>query len=373
MEILVVGAGIAGCTAAALLGWADHRVTLVEHDPAVREGGSPVHVRGGALPIAERLGIAGLLREAETGVDRAEFVDPRGTVRATARLRTSGDDVEIGRAELNRLLLEQVHRVAQVVSGDGPRTLTELPDGIEVGFERGRPERYDLVVGADGQHSQVRRLGFGRETAYVTPTGIMIGAVPLGPEFVASPRVVRTSHTPGATTIIHPAGGHPVGVVIVREEEPDVADDPALQPSREERMAILEKRIGRRMRPWHGTDILEAVRRSPDAYLDSIGRVEMASWSRGRVVLLGDAACGLTLLGDSGSVAMTGAGRLVDALSRLDRPGDLAQALGYYERAHRPEVEHHLHGVEKATTRLLPMTRRAIRHRHRAVRFTRRV
>ena len=68
----------------------------MERDSRQRSSGSPVDVRGAALPAVDRLGITDALRKADTGVAHVEFVDERGRRRARAAMRrNSAMDVEI--------------------------------------------------------------------------------------------------------------------------------------------------------------------------------------------------------------------------------------------------------------------------------------
>lgn len=371
MDILVVGAGLAGSAVAALLGWADHRVTLVEKAPEPRAGGSPVDVRGTAVHVLEILGLAGLARQADTGVRRVEFVDPDGRVRARARLRRREGEIEIARGDLNRLLLEQATTLANVVYDDAPRTLADLPDGVEVGFERGRRARFDLVVGADGQHSAVRRLAFGPESAYLTELGLAIVTVPVDPALVTSEQAVRICNVPDAMASVHPAGGRPIGALVHRTRGRNVTDDPNRRRGLTERLDDLQAHY--RDAGRLGAQLLTAAREARQVYADDLCRVDTPSWSSGRVVLLGDSAAGATILGEGASMALAGAGRLVDALTAMERPGELARALSAYEHDHRPEVEHHQRGLHRAIDMLVPRTAGAITRRNWLVRLSRRI
>lgn len=171
-RILIVGAGIGGAAAAAFLGRAGHQVTLVERDASTRSSGSPVDVRGSALRWVERLGIASQLRHVDTGVRRIAFLDAQGQVRARAILRPpASPDIEVSRSDLGRVLLAQAAQSVELVHEDGPAMITANGGGADVTFESGAESSFDLVIGADGQHSTVRRLVFGPEADYTRPLG----------------------------------------------------------------------------------------------------------------------------------------------------------------------------------------------------------
>lgn len=76
---------------------------------------------------------------------------------------------------------------------------------------------------------------------------------------------------------------------------------------------------------------------APDLYFDLLAQVRMDSWSRGRVVLLGDAAaCPTPMAGMGTSIAVTGAYTLAGELRAAG--GDYASAFKRYEAAMRPFV-----------------------------------
>ena len=64
--------------------------------------------------------------------------------------------------------------VAENVMADGPVRLASDAGGVDVTFKSGSESRYEVVVGADGQHSTVRRLAFGPESEYSRPLGLGI-------------------------------------------------------------------------------------------------------------------------------------------------------------------------------------------------------
>lgn len=361
-SILIVGAGIAGSTVAALLGRAGHRVTLVERDDRRRTSGSPVDVRGAALPVVDRLGITDALRESDTGVAHVEFVDDRGRCRARAAMRRdSARDVEISRSALNQVLSDSAADVADFVHADSPTHLEADASGVDVTFESGRRSRFDLVVGADGQHSTVRRLAFGPEAQYASPLGLAIATVPVDARLVSPPDVVRVCNIPEASLSVHPAGGHPGAAFIFRTDTGRPRDRDRQQRELEQRYAGFG---------WLAAELLVAAREADDLYYDTVDRVSVPSWSRERVVLLGDAASSITILGEGASMALAGAGALADAIAGTD---DVDVAVAAYERDHRPRVTTAQRGASYGAAALVPRTARGIALRNLLVRVARRV
>jgi 2-polyprenyl-6-methoxyphenol hydroxylase-like FAD-dependent oxidoreductase len=178
-----------------------------------------------------------------------------------------------------------------------------------VAFESGRQSRFDLVVGTDGQHSTIRQLAFGPESQYARPLGLAIATAPVDPALVSAPDVVQICNVAGACMTVHPAGGQPGVAFIFRTD----AERPT---ERDGQHRELEGRYAGR--GWHSAELLAAARDAEDLYFDTVNRVSLPSWSRGRVVLLGDSASSITILGEGCSMAIAGAGSLANALTGTD-------------------------------------------------------
>jgi 2-polyprenyl-6-methoxyphenol hydroxylase-like FAD-dependent oxidoreductase len=87
------------------------------------------------------------------------------------RALTGGRFVTLGRSDLSRLLFDKVSDVTETILGDEILPLQEHPDAVEVQFRSGQTRRFGLVIGADGLHSNVRRLMFGSQDRFETHLG----------------------------------------------------------------------------------------------------------------------------------------------------------------------------------------------------------
>jgi 2-polyprenyl-6-methoxyphenol hydroxylase-like FAD-dependent oxidoreductase len=366
--VLVSGAGVAGATLAYWLARAGYQVTVVERSAGQRSSGNPVDVRGQAVDIAERMGVLPRLREAASDVSHLTFVDARG--RRVARVPMSafqggaGDrEVEVPRADLAATLLDAGRDGAEFLWDDTVTELAQDPDGADVAFAHAPPRRFDLVLGADGLHSAVRRLAFGPEDGFIRHMGMYVATLrvdePYGP-----PREVVLYNTPGRAVTVHPAGGRAIAAFMFRR---------AAVPDFDHRDTDRHRRLIAEAYPdrgWRLPDLLERVRTSDDLYFDAVSQVRMPRWSAGRVALVGDAASCLSLFGDGSTLAMTGAHTLAAALA--DRSGDcapdLAAAFARYESEHRAVVAPKLNGYRSASALLLPASRAGIVARNAAVR-----
>jgi 2-polyprenyl-6-methoxyphenol hydroxylase-like FAD-dependent oxidoreductase len=169
-DVLIVGAGVAGPTLAYWLARFGFRPTVVERAAALRTGSHPIDLWGSAVDVVEQIGILPALEAARTQNDWGETISPGHQPVAfdLSQLAVSLADrhVEVLRGELVSRLYEQTTDAVEYLFGTTITGLEELPDGVAVTFAHGPPRRFALVVGADGLHSQVRRLTFGEEGAF---------------------------------------------------------------------------------------------------------------------------------------------------------------------------------------------------------------
>ena len=346
LDVLIVGAGIAGATLACLLGRGGHRVTVAELDQGVRSSGNPVDVRGEAYDVVDELGVLARLRAAATAVDRVLFVDGAGRPVGGLRTQRRPDRAfEISRSDLSGVLTEAARGVADFRFGETVTSMESDPSGVEVRFRHAEPARFDLVVGADGLHSTVRRIAFGPEERFVRPFGLYVAGCPF-PDPSADPSVVTVHNEPGRSAAIHPGTGRPVAALIFRSEASVAPGD---------RLSVTD--LLRRTYAdggWRDHELVQAFAAAPDVYFDQVSRVDVPSWSTGRVTLLGDAASCVSLFGEGSSSAIVGARTLARALAT---PEDLTAATTRYERRHRRQVRggHRLAPV--AAHLLVPRTR----------------
>jgi hypothetical protein len=80
-------------------------------------------------------------------------------------------EIEIMRGNLSRILYDATRDYTEYLFDNQIAGLTEEGDGVKVTFARGTVRRFDIVVGADGLHSGVRRLAFGPEQEFVRHLG----------------------------------------------------------------------------------------------------------------------------------------------------------------------------------------------------------
>jgi len=354
--VLISGAGVAGPTVAYWLARYGFRPTVVERAQGVRSSGNPVDVRGPALPVAEAMGIVPSLREAATSATAMSVLAASG--RQIARIampaanrgpdRDDAGEVELPRGDLAAALFRAARDDAEFLFDDTVVALDQDGGGVDVTFDRAAPRRFDLVIGADGLHSAVRRLAFGPEHAFMRHLGVYVATLPLG-EPADDPDTVLMYNTPGRLVSVHPSRSKALIAFIYRS--PEVAGFDHRDTARHKRL-VTEAYAGL---GWRVPDLLDRLRATDDLYFDAVSLVHLPAWSRGRIALLGDAASCVSLFGDGSSLAMAGAHTLAEALA--DDPAQHERAFQRYEAAHRLLVEPKQRRVNRAAALLIPKTR----------------
>jgi 2-polyprenyl-6-methoxyphenol hydroxylase-like FAD-dependent oxidoreductase len=358
--VLISGAGVAGPTLAYWLSRYGFRPTVVERSAGQRSSGNPVDVRGEAMDVADRMGVLPRLRAAATSVSGLAFVDASG--RRVGRIavgKADGTELELARADLAAVMHDAARERAEFVFGDSIAALHQDAAGVDVTSAAGGPRRFDLVVGADGLHSGVRRLVFGPASGYVRHLGMYVATVPLGYP-AGDPSTVLMYNLPGRSVSVHPVNGNAMAAFIFRS--PAIAGLDNRDTAACKQVVLDAYRSG----GWELPRLLDRVSAADDLYFDSVSRVRLPSWSQGRVALLGDAASCMSLFGNGSSLAITGAATLARALAAT--PDDCAAAFRAYEAEHRVRVRPTQRGRLVAGALLVPATRAGITARDLAVR-----
>src|SRR4051812_20177310 len=176
-SVLISGGGIAG---PALASWLTRRgiaVTVVERAPAPRPGGQAVDLRGAARTVADRMGLLDEIRSVSLEQEGIAWVRADGSIAARMGTDAFGgegivSEIEVLRGDLAAVLHRATAAGTEYLFDDSITGLDDRGDGVPVTFARSAPRRFDLVVGADGSHSVVRALTFGRETDCTRPLSL---------------------------------------------------------------------------------------------------------------------------------------------------------------------------------------------------------
>ncbi|MDI2028627.1 FAD-dependent monooxygenase [Saccharopolyspora sp. TS4A08] len=357
--VLISGASIAG---PALAFWLDKwgfRPTVVERAPGIRDGGYAIDVRGAAIEVAERMGILDEIRAARTGMRGLSLTRADGRSFADidmSRLGTAEGDVELMRGTLAKLIHERTDGIEHLF-GDSIVDLTEHPGGVQVTFEHHPPREFDLVVGADGLHSNVRRLAFGPEENFRRHLGYHVSIFSTD-NILGLDRWTALFNEPGRMAGSYRAQTDRGAKGILSFASPELAFDPRDVASQ---LALLDDAFS----GMGGIvpQLLNAAREAPDFYFDSVAQIHLDRWSRGRAVLLGDAGyCPSPLSGQGSSLALVGA--YVLAAELRDSEGNHSLAFDRYENRMRDFVRQNQKLAPDGAKILIPKTRASLHLRN---------
>jgi len=363
-SVLISGIGIAGPTLAYWLAQAGFRPTLVERAPELRTGGYVIDFWGLGYDIAERMGLmaeidrAGYhVRELRIVGDHGERVAGFGT-KVLGEL-TNGRYVTLARSDLSRMLFGKAKSAAEVIFADEVVGLQEQADCVDVEFRRSPARRFDLVIGADGLHSAVRRLAFGPQQQFEKDLGYAVAA------FEAAGYHPRDDEV----YVMYGLPGRMVGRFTLRDNRTlflfvFTVDGRPLPAALD-----LQKSMLRELyydAKWECPRILAELDRTPELYFDRVSLIKMGSWSRGRVALVGDAAFCVSLVAGQGSaLAMTSAYVLAGELAKAG--GRHAQAFGAYEARLRAYIDTKQQGAERFAAAFAPKTQLGLWFRNQVV------
>src|SRR3954454_856224 len=264
-NVLISGASITGTTLAYWLHRNGFVPTVVERAPRIREGGYKIDIRGAALTVVERMGLLDEIRRLRTDVQGASVVDATGRRVASMDGDTFGGrehgDAEILRGDLNRLLYDLTRDEVEYRFDDSIAALEQSADGVDVTFESGVRRRFDLVIGADGLHSNTRVLAFGDESRFLRDLGYHVSIFSV-PNHLDLDRWELTYVGPGRTALTYSterdAGAKAMFLFETGERRFD------RDPSRQ-RQALAEAYAGE---GWEVPRLLEGMAGAPDFYFD---------------------------------------------------------------------------------------------------------
>jgi 2-polyprenyl-6-methoxyphenol hydroxylase-like FAD-dependent oxidoreductase len=356
MSVLISGIGIAGPTLAYWLSVYGIKSTLVERAPHLRTGGYAIDFWGVGFDIAERMGILPEVRRDSYNIKELRIVNAQGRriggfdvdiFREAAR----GRYVTIARSDLARIIYRKIEGDCETIFGDCITEIKRGGNGVEVSFERAQARHFDVVIGADGLHSVVRKLTFGDGDQFEEFLGYSVAAF----------EVAGYPHRDEDIYINYSVPGKQVGRLSLRNDRTlflfvfadeggrltDLADTGAQK-------AALRSEFGGL--GWECPDILAALDSCPELYFDRVSQIRMETWSKGRVGLVGDAAfCPSLLAGQGSALAMAAAYVLAGELGTSSSSPE--EPLRRYEKRLHPFMLGKQEAAKKFAGSFTPRTR----------------
>lgn len=366
LNILIVGCSVAGPTLASFLllsplpASEKPRITILERSHTIRMQGQNIDIRGAGVTIIRKLGLENVIRASTTGEEGVQMVDGKNRVWGqfaadkSGQTQTPTSDIEILRGRLaeicftrSKLVSEEVQREGgagiEYVFGD---TLSELDqDGsqVHVRFSKsGERRTFDLVVGADGLQSRTRNMAWGSEgeKGRVKLLGMYGGFFSM-PKGGGDTMWRRWFHAPGRRSVMvrpdEQRDRTTVFMTVINDKDQRLEEVAARGPDNVDAQKRLLKEYFQDV-GWECERILKEMMATDDFYYSMVAQIKMEKWSKGRVVLLGDAGyCASPISGMGTTLALNGAYSLAGAISQ--NPADLTTAFAEYEKKMRPTVD----------------------------------
>ncbi|KAF2640124.1 FAD/NAD(P)-binding domain-containing protein [Massarina eburnea CBS 473.64] len=363
LDILIVGSGVAGPAFASLLQRSfttrKHNITLIERSPSLRLAGQQIDIKAQAIPVLQKMGLLETIKSHcvnETGLEMLDKNDKLiaqfGVTPAGKKGFTLTNEYEIMRGDVVRVLYEdslaqrnKVEQEAQakpegLLTYEFSKTITALnqdtPKRTTVAFSNGETRTYDLVIGADGQQSLVRRLAFGPEASTAAFKSLGIHAAYYSvPRLPTEDGLARGYFTQSRFLLTRTSGRPLTGVYLFSTFEAAKLRESYKLPIEQQKEVWKHNLEGA---GWQAPRFAKELDNTPDFYAHEQAQIKMTNLYKGRAVLLGDAGYGPSpFTGLGATLALVGAYVLAGELARCGN--DVDKALGAYERVIRPYVD----------------------------------
>ncbi|KAH8896250.1 oxidoreductase [Thozetella sp. PMI_491] len=371
LKVLICGGGIAGPSLAFWLSRLGCDVTIIERDNELRASGQQIDIRAQGISVMRKMGIESAVRAHLVHEPGMQFINGRGKRVAFFGVNTSGKgaqsfsaEIEIMRGDMCNILYEATKSTTRYVFGKYVEDFEQFEDdkgnsGVKVRFSDGTEDTADLLVGADGQSSRMRRLMTGSGVPDPVDRKRLSFALYSIPAEKGDTNVMTGYYIPGSRMVITRKDSPEFLRVYLLAMNNRMSEAHPLKKSMQSGSSSSRSSdIEAQKRAWadlfHGTgwQTERFIRGmdSPEAsdwYSFEAMQVKMDSWSKGRVVLLGDAAFTASPARGMGApLSIVGAYVLAGELAhhcKLGTDADprqgIAAALQAYDRTYRPFVD----------------------------------
>lgn len=329
MRIVINGIGVAGPALGYWLTKAGHEVLLVEEAPRLRAGGYIVDFWGIGYDIAEKMGLVGEIRRLGYQVRELRIVGRDGRTQGGFDLTVFGRMTRdrftsVRRSDVSATIHRAIEGKVETIFGDSVAGIEEHDRGVRVSFDHAPSRDAELVVGADGLHSRVRRLAFGADSEFITSLDYHVAAFEVE-GYRPRDELVYVSHG---------LPGRQLSRFTMRDDKTlflFVFRDRYMSDG-EPKSILREAFAGC---GWEWRQIEKELVRTSDLYFDTVSQVRMDRWTRGRTALVGDAAACVSLMAGEGTgLAIAEAYVLAGELHACG--GDFRAAFARYEQRLMP-------------------------------------
>jgi len=336
-NILISGAGIGGVSLAFWLKKFGFTPTIVELSPKLREGGYAIDFMGAGFDVAEKMGLVPALENADINISKLVFVDENNHEKGSMNYQKikklmNNRALTLLRSDLAKVIYNSLDNEVEIIFGDTINKITQDDEKVNVIFRSGLTRSFDLLLGADGLHSNVRNLIFGSEQQFEKYYGYYTSSFMID-NFSYKGRAFSTFNVPFKQVAIYSYGKNRTATFFIFTSPEKLIYD---HNDIEKQKQFLKNEFMNA--GWKCPEILSKIDATSDFYFDSISQIKMENWSKGRITLVGDAGyCPSLLSGKGSTLAMVGAYILAGELKLAK--GKYKTAFRQYENIFKPFME----------------------------------
>lgn len=335
-NILISGAGIAGTTFAFWLKKFGFNPTIVESAPKLREGGYAIDFWGAGVDVAERMNILSNIDKADLQIPEITFVDENNKRKGGLNYNKIKELMNnraftLLRSDLSKIIYDQLDKEIEIIFGDSITQIDQHEAGVRVTFRSGNIRDFNLVVGADGLHSNVRNLVFGNEEQFEKFYGYYTSSFTI--ENTDSNKAFQMYNVPGKQVSTYASTEKKTTCFFIFTSPQKLSYSSHDTEAQKQILTDQFQKSG-----WKCADLLAKMNTTRDFYFDVVSQIKMNNWSKGRISLIGDACdCPSLLSGQGSTLAMVGAYILAGELKEAN--GNYKVAFEQYQNIFKPFID----------------------------------
>ncbi|CAN5763492.1 FAD-dependent monooxygenase [soil metagenome] len=336
-NILISGAGIAGTALAFWLKKFGFNPTIVESAPKLREGGHAIDFMGAGYDVAEKMGIIPALEKADFNISNIAFVDKDNNEKGSMNYQQVKKSLNnrafsFLRSDLAKVIYNSLDKETEIIFDNTINKIEQDEEKVIVTFKTGVTRSFDLLVGADGLHSNVRNLIFGNESQFEKYYGYYTSSFTIE-NFSDKGKAFSMLNVPNKQVAVYSINEKKAATFFIFTSSEKLNYEHHDIQKQKQILKNEFMNVG-----WKCPELLSKIDTTSDFYFDSVSQIKMEHWSKGRISLVGDACdCPSLLSGKGSTLAMVGAYILAGELKLAN--GNYEIAFEEYENILKPFME----------------------------------